>query len=149
MKMIINVILFLIMTNNSFAQENADKIIGTWYSSLKDGKVEIYKKDNLYFGKLIELKNSFDNNGLHLIDTNNPDKTKRIRPLIGIEFLTNFKYNSEKNSWKGKLYDYDGTSGNTYDSYMSIKKDGALNIKGFWGLSFFGLNKGLTLTKVK
>jgi uncharacterized protein (DUF2147 family) len=135
------------MSISTFAQENADKIIGIWYSPLKDGKVEIYKKDNFYFGKLLTLKNSIDSNQSLLLDANNPDKTKRKQPLIGVEFLTNFKYNSKKDSWQGKLYDYDGSNGNTYDSYMTIKKDGTLNIKGFWGLSFFGLNKGLTLTK--
>lgn len=136
------------MIQNSIAQENADKIIGTWYSPLKDGKVKIYKKGNFYFGKLTELKNSIDSKGNSILDVNNPDETKRQRALIGIEILINFTYNSKTGNWQGKLYDYDGSSGNTYDSYITIKKDGNLNIKGFWGLSFFGLNRGLTLSKV-
>ena len=137
------------MINSSFAQDKADKIIGIWYSPLKDGKIQIYKKNTLYFGKLIGLEESVDSNGLHLLDANNPIKTKRKLPLIGIEFLTDFRFDVKKNSWKGKLYDYDGANGNTYDSYMTIQKDGTLNIKGFWGLSFFGLNKGLTLSKIE
>lgn len=136
------------MTYNSFAQENSDKIIGTWYSPVKEGKIKIYKKDNRYYGKLIELKKSVDGNGNPVLDIHNPDSTKQKMPLIGIEFLTDYTYNAQKQNWKGKLYDYDGANGNTYDSYITIRKDGTLNIKGFWGLSFFGLNRGLTLTRI-
>ena len=69
-------------------------------------------------------------------------------PLVGILLLTEITLDNKKNSWKEKLYDYDGAKGNTYDSYLTITKNGNLNIKGFWGLSFFGLNPGLTLEKV-
>jgi uncharacterized protein (DUF2147 family) len=69
-------------------------------------------------------------------------------PLVGILLLTEITFDGKKNNWKGKLYDYDGEKGNTYDSYLTITKSGKLNIKGFWGLSFFGLNPGLTLERV-
>ncbi|PBQ30908.1 SIGNAL peptide protein [Sphingobacteriaceae bacterium] len=149
MKHILIVISILNMTYSSLAQENADKIIGTWFSKVKEGKVLIYKNGDEYFGKLIYLKNSMDSNGNPVLDSNNPDSIKRKLPLVGVVFLTNFIYDAKTNRWKGKLYDYDGANGNTYDSFITIEKDDTLNIKGFWGLSFFGLNRGLTLSKVK
>jgi len=131
-----------------FSQSKADKILGTWYSPVKEGNVQIYKSGKNYNGKLIYLKHSLDNQGKPILDVNNPDKEKRNRPLVGILLLKDITYDDEKNRWKGKLYDYDGNKGNTYDSYLTITKNGNLNIKGFWGLSFFGLNPGLTLERI-
>lgn len=43
-----------------------------------------------------------------LLDVNNPDKEKRKMPLVGILLLRDITFDNKKNSWKGKLYDYDG-----------------------------------------
>jgi len=141
-------IVFLNFSMMLFSQSKADDIIGTWYSPVKEGNVQIYKSGKNYNGKLIYLKHSLDSQGKPILDVNNPDKEKRNRPLVGILLLKDITYDDKKNSWKGKLYDYDGNKGNTYDSYLTINKNGNLNIKGFWGLSFFGLNPGLTLERI-
>lgn len=141
-------IVFLNFSMMLFSQSKADDIIGTWYSPVKEGNVQIYKSGKNYNGKLIYLKHSLDGQGKPILDVNNPDKEKRKRPLVGILLLKDITYDDKKNSWKGKLYDYDGNKGNTYDSYLTITKNGNLNIKGFWGLSFFGLNPGLTLERI-
>jgi uncharacterized protein (DUF2147 family) len=141
-------ILFLKFSTMLFSQSKADDIIGVWYSPIKEGNVQIFKSGNKYYGKIVYLKNSVDKEGNPVLDVNNPDKEKRKMPLVGILLLTEITFDGKKNSWKGKLYDYDGEKGNTYDSYLTITKSGKLNIKGFWGLSFFGLNPGLTLERV-
>ncbi|SDG81692.1 hypothetical protein SAMN05421827_111151 [Pedobacter terrae] len=130
-----------------FSQTKADDIVGVWYSPVKEGNVQIFKSGKSYYGKLTYLKHAVDNDGKLVLDVNNPDKEKRKLPLVGIFLLKEITFNDKKNNWKGKLYDYDG-KGNTYDSYLAITKNGSLNIKGFWGLSFFGLNPGLTLERV-
>lgn len=141
-------ILFLNFSTMLFSQSKADDIVGTWYSPVKEGNVQIFKNGKNYSGKLTYLKHSTDHEGKPLLDVNNPDKEKRKMPLVGILLLKDITFDDKKNSWKGKLYDYDGNKGNTYDSYLTITKNGSLNIKGFWGFSFFGLNPGLTLDKV-
>lgn len=148
MKYLLLTIIFLNFSTLLFSQSKADDIAGTWYSEAKQGNVYIYKCGKYYFGRLVYLKHANDNDGNPVLDINNPDEFKRKSPLVGIVFLTNFIYNKDKKKWKGRLYDYDGAKGNSYDSYISITKNGSLNIKGFWGLSFFGLNSGLTLTKL-
>ncbi|TWR26731.1 DUF2147 domain-containing protein [Mucilaginibacter achroorhodeus] len=148
MKKLLSSFLFLSFSKMLFSQSNADKIIGTWYSPVKTGKVRIYKTQQKYFGKLVELKDSLDKEGKPMLDVNNPDVAKRNKPLVGITLLSDITYDTRKKRWKGKLYDYDGGKGKTYDSYLTITQTGDLNIKGFWGLSFFGLNPGLTLQKV-
>jgi uncharacterized protein (DUF2147 family) len=149
MRNILLAISILTMANNSFAQEEADRILGIWHSKEKEGSVQIYKVGDQYFGKLVALKESTDENGNKILDVNNPEKMKRTAPLIGVVFLNKITYMANKRNWQGTLYDYDGANGNTYDSYIKILEDGTLNIKGFWGLSFFGLNPGLILTKVE
>ncbi|WP_293786932.1 DUF2147 domain-containing protein [uncultured Pedobacter sp.] len=148
MRQLFITILFLNFSTMLFSQSKADDIVGVWYSPVKEGNVQIYKSGNHYYGRLTYLKHALDHEGKPVLDVNNPDKEKRKRPLVGILLLTDITFNDKKNSWKGKLYDYDGQKGNTYDSYLTITKSGDLNIKGFWGLSFFGLNRGLTLEKV-
>jgi uncharacterized protein (DUF2147 family) len=148
MRHLVLTILFLNFSTMLFSQSKADDIIGVWYSPIKEGNVQIFKSGNKYYGKIVYLKNSVDKEGNPVLDVNNPDKEKRKMPLVGILLLTEITFDGKKNSWKGKLYDYDGEKGNTYDSYLTITKSGKLNIKGFWGLSFFGLNPGLTLERV-
>lgn len=148
MKHLFLAILFLNFSTMLFSQSKANDILGTWYSSVKEGNVQIFKSGKTYSGKLIYLKNSLDNQGKPVLDVNNSDEAKRKLPLVGILLLTNITFDFNKKSWKGKLYDYDGKKGNIYDSYLTITKKGNLNIKGFWGLSFFGLNPGLTLERV-
>lgn len=140
-------ILFLNFSTMLFSQTKADDIVGVWYSPVKEGNVQIFKSGKSYYGKLTYLKHAVDNDGKPVLDVNNPDKEKRKLPLVGIFLLKEITFNDKKNNWKGKLYDYDG-KGNTYDSFLTITKNGSLNIKGFWGLSFFGLNPGLTLERV-
>lgn len=148
MKNLLSIFLLFTVSEMVFSQSNPDDITGTWYSAVKGGSVQIYKSGNTYSGKLIDLKPAADKAGNPLSDIHNPDVAQRGRPLIGILLLTGITYNRKKKNWKGKLYDYDGAKGNTYDSYLTITPDGSLNIKGFRGLSFFGLNPGLTLERV-
>jgi hypothetical protein len=74
------------------SENQADAIIGVYWTPAKDGKVEIFKKDNKYFGKLLLSGKSADDK-----DKYNPDAKLRNRPLNGIVFLTDFEY-SEKES---------------------------------------------------
>jgi len=141
-------ILILNVSTMVYSQSKADNIIGIWYSPVKEGNVQIFKRGKNYYGKLVYLKHAVDCQGRPVLDVNNPDKERRKMPLVGILLLKEITFNDRKNSWKAKLYDYDGKKGNTYDSYLTITKNGNLNIKGFWGLSFFGLNSGLTLERV-
>lgn len=149
MNNLISIILLFTFSKMLFSQSGPDDIVGTWYSPVKGGSVRIVKIGGKYSGKLVDLKPSADKDGKPLLDVHNPDAAKRRMPLIGISLLTDISYDGKKKSWKGKLYDYDGAKGNTYDAYLTITRNGSLNIKDFWGISFLGLNPGLTLERVE
>ena len=54
-------ILFLFIT--IFCQAQSDDILGIWLEEKKQSKIEIYKKDNNFFGKIIWLKEPLDEYG--------------------------------------------------------------------------------------
>ena len=56
MKKSILILLITAFTFNSiFAQ---DEIVGTWFNTAKDGKVEIYKSGEKFFGQIVWLKDA-------------------------------------------------------------------------------------------
>ncbi len=108
-------------------QELADRIIGVYWSPKKDAKIEIYKKNNEYFGKTIWALEKRK-------DSKNPDASLKERSLLGVDLFTNFTY-KDGSYENGKIYDPD--SGKTYDCKMSF--DGKrLKARGYIGISLFG-----------
>lgn len=119
--------------------DTSDKIVGFWLSENKDLKVEIFKKNNQYFGKVVwfaclpETPNMSD-----FKDSENPDPKLRNRPWLGMEVVENLKFNG-KDAWEdGKIYD--PNSGRTYSSVVRLKNMNTLIVRGYWGIEFFGKN---------
>ena len=140
--------LFFSIARFSHAQEDADKIIGTWCSVVKGGNVQIYKTGNGYFGKIVGYSGPPNSNHNQLLDINNPDTSKRKLPLVGLVFLSEFRYDARHKKWWGKLYDYDGPSGKTFNSYLQLNKNGTLDLTGYMGRSWMGLKRTTVLTNV-
>lgn len=115
-----------------------DKILGNWLSEEKDGRIEIYKTGDKYFGKLVWGKDLVEADGKtprkDRTDTKNGDPKLRSRPLLGLVLLTNFTY--DDGEWSGGKI-YDPKSGKTYSCTMKLKGD-KLEIRGYVGVSMFG-----------
>ncbi|RFM32247.1 DUF2147 domain-containing protein [Chitinophaga silvisoli] len=115
-----------------------DKILGNWLSEEKDGRIEIYKTGDKYFGKLVWGKDLVEADGKtprkDRTDTKNSDPKLRSRPLLGLVLLTNFTY--DDGEWSGGKI-YDPKSGKTYSCTMKMKGD-KLEIRGYVGVSMFG-----------
>ena len=129
-------ILFLltVISFTSFAQ-NKDVILGKWINSTSEAHVEISKRGNKYFGKIVWIKTEKDEKGIVKTDLKNPDPELRSRPILGMEILKDFVYNDGK--WvDGKIYD--PKSGKTYSCNMNIKGNGDLNMRGYIGISLIG-----------
>ena len=67
-------------------------------------------------------------------DHRNPDPGKRHVPIIGLELLSDYVFDSGK--WHGRIYDPE--SGKTYASSMVLGKNGRLKMRGYIGLPMFG-----------
>jgi uncharacterized protein (DUF2147 family) len=134
----LRMILFLCLfaATKAFAQTpEDDKIFGTWMSEDKTGKIDVYKANGKYFGKLIWGKTMYEPDGTtSRKDVKNKDEKLRSRNLKDLVMLYDFTYHDE--AWDGGQI-YDPYSGNTYSCTLKLK-DGKLNIRGYIGVSLFG-----------
>jgi uncharacterized protein (DUF2147 family) len=124
----------LLLVANVFAQD-ADAILGEWYTKDSKALVEIYKCNDRYCGKIVWLKEPLEEDGSEKLDTNNPDESKRADKIIGLNLVGNFIFKG-KNKWAdGTIYDPD--NGKTYSCKMALKGD-ELKVRGFIGISLIG-----------
>lgn len=138
-------ILFLLLVISALSFSSENDIFGQWITEkAKNGNqiiVTFYKKNNLYFGKIIALTIPVYQKGEIFVgkpkmDLSNPNKDLKHRPLVGINFVTNFNYNSEKNRFENG-YIYNPENGKTYHCSISFKNKNEIFVKG--SLDSFGL----------
>lgn len=117
MKNIMLALLVFVPLSFLFSSSNPDDILGKWINSDGNRKMEIYKDDNNYFGKIIWLKDS-------------DDKAK-----VGDIILKDFKY--EEDEWKGKIY----FSAKKRDMSGTITMEDSTTIKITAKIGLFGKSK--------
>ncbi|WP_342645675.1 DUF2147 domain-containing protein [Mucilaginibacter sp. CSA2-8R] len=138
---LITALLFVVNAN----AQTADAIVGKWINPSGEGQIQIYKKGNLYFGKLAWIKEPDDKaTGKPKTDVNNPDKSLQSRPILGLELLKNFKFDGDDVYEGGTIYD--PKSGKTYSCKMTLN-DNKLKIRGFIGISLLGRSEVWTRVK--
>lgn len=126
--------LFFIFSGLSAEERSGDVILGHWLTDDQRAKIEIYKKGEEYWGKIVWLKEPKDENGNPQLDGNNPKKELRSRTIIGLDLISSFKF--EKGKWvDGKIYDPD--NGKTYSCTMKLKGN-KLEVRGYIGITMFG-----------
>jgi len=124
-------ILFLFTSSLVFSQtQKADDLIGTYMTDKNEGMVEITKRDNKYFGKLLWTKTEGK------LDTNNPDVKQQSQPLRGKEILKSFDFNGTDLWHNGTIYD--PKNGKTYSCKITRDEKGNLSVRGFIGVSLLG-----------
>ncbi len=124
----------------------ADRVLGVWLNEEKDGHIEVFKKNDRYFGKLIWLKEPNNANGQPRLDDQNPDKSLRNRRIFGMTFMENFAY--EDGEWvNGSIYD--ARAGKTYKCKMKLRNATTLDVRGYIGAAWMGLGKTTIWTKIQ
>jgi uncharacterized protein (DUF2147 family) len=127
------IIAFILVFSSTFiiAQtQKADDLIGTYMTDKNEGMVEITKRDNKYFGKLLWTKTEGK------LDTNNPDVKQQSQPLRGKEILKSFDFNGSDLWHNGTIYD--PKNGKTYSCKITRDEKGNLSVRGFIGVSLLG-----------
>lgn len=143
----LSIFLFL----NLYSQNEADRLIGTYYviepSSKEESKVEIYKNSSgQYDGKVIWLKNPNKKDGTPKMDIKNPDPKKRSTRGDKIVLLHHFKYDSKSKEWiDGTIYN--PVEGKTYKCYLKFETTTKLKVRGYIGVPALG--KSMYWTKIK
>jgi uncharacterized protein (DUF2147 family) len=134
----------LLICTGAIAQTKADDIVGIWLTSGKEpAKIQIFKSNDKYYGKIAWLKNPMEN-GKPKADSQNPDKGKRNQQVMGLLILSGFIADGT-DEWKdGNIYDPE--SGKTYSCIISMKDKNTLKVRGYVGISLLGRTELWTKT---
>jgi uncharacterized protein (DUF2147 family) len=131
--MIKSIFILTILLSGSIYSNCQNQIVGKWLSGDKEGITEIYQQNGKYYGKITWLNKPNDARGKPFTDTENPDKSKRNQPLIGLIILKNFEY--KDNEWiNGTIYDPE--SGKTYTCTIWLSDKSTLKVRGYWGIFY-------------
>ncbi len=132
-------IIILLSIFHSFeikAQTNSDNIIGIWQTEDNRAAIQMYKKGNLYYGKIVWEKEPYNKNGKLTLDINNPNPNLQSRPLHNLTIVKNLKFYKNSNQYKGTIYNVE--SGNTFKINAELINKTILKIRGYIGISLIG-----------
>lgn len=123
----------------------ADDILGTWLNQEATGKIQLYKENGKYFGKIVWLKETTDKvTGKPRTDKENPVESLRSSPLLGLINMRDFSFDG-KDEWSGGTI-YDPKNGKTYKCYIRFENPNKLKVRGYIGVSLIGRNTYWTKT---
>ena len=133
LKKIFPLFLLVALTTTVFAQKK-DDILGKWVNSSGEGQIEVFKKGEKYYGKLVWIKEP-NENGKPKTDEKNPNASLRTKPIVGLEIVKDFEFENGKYV-DGKVYD--PKTGKTYSGNMTLVGQNQLNMRGYIGISLIG-----------
>ena len=132
------IIIFLITSfsskiNSKATTDEAEKIVGIWFTDDKTSKIQIYKSESQYFGKIIWMASKESKEEL------------KVKPKVGYQIFKKFTFEG-KNVWSGGQVS-DPRSGMTVSGKMTLKDNNTLNVRGYVGAPMFG--KTVVLMRVE
>lgn len=114
--------LLLVMTPLSAAAA-APAIAGRWLTDDGSAVVEIAACGQQMCGRIARVLAT----GVPQTDVNNPDRTRRNRPLVGLPILWGFDPGAK--DWESGTA-YDPKTGSSYDASLRLNADGSLRVTG-------------------
>lgn len=124
---LIAALIYFNVAASAWAVEAGD-VLGRYWNPDRDGIVEIYSDGDLVHGRVIW-------SAAPLVDERNRDRSLRGRDMLGIPFLTGFRFDGEDRWTGGRVYAPD--NGRTYKGHLWLKA-GDLKMRGFVGVSALG-----------
>ncbi len=138
-KRILGFVLLLSLVVAAFSAQAAakpDDVLGIWKNGEGTGMIQIFKKGDKYYGRLVWLKVANNPDGTPRTDVNNPEEANRKVALKGLVNMRDFTYAGD-NKWEdGKIYD--PKNGSDYSCEMTLVDPNTLEVRGFIGVSLFG-----------
>jgi len=149
MKRSLFILLSFLFSACSVLSQNSpgDALTGLWLPSCGKARVNIFKKEGKYFGKIVWLREPNNELGKPKMDKNNADESKRSLPLLGYLLLKDFDFKGD-NTWEdGTIYDPE--NGSTYSCTIKMIDSNTLDVRGYIGLSVFGRTDTWTRIVIK
>jgi uncharacterized protein (DUF2147 family) len=116
--------IFSLFSFKNINSDESEKIVGIWFTENNSSKIQIYKTDNQYFGKIIWLAPKSEKEDL------------KAKLSIGYQIFRKFTYEG-KNLWSGGQVS-DPRSGMTVSGKITLKDDKTLSVRGYVGAPIFG-----------
>jgi len=113
----------------------ADVVLGVWLTGDGKAKVEVYRCDENYCGRIIWLRDPLKE-GKPAVDDKNPEEQLRGRPVLGLTLMREFAYEGDRVWSGGKVYDPE--SGNDYSGKITLTDESTLDLRGYVLLPLFG-----------
>lgn len=126
-------ILFMPLSTNAQVE---NEIVGVWFNEEKDAKIEIYKQQTKFFGKIVWIKDPLGKDGKPAVDEHNPNPPDKKRPIIGLTILQDFVFDGIS-TWLGGTI-YDPNDGKTYKCKIQCSNRNRLEVRGYVGIPLFG-----------
>jgi len=123
------------------AASEGDAILGHWYTAGEITKLEIYREEDRYFGRIVWLAEPTypeDDPDAHQPrrDRENPDPDLQDVPIIGLEFIYDLEYTGNGRYRNGRIYNPD--NGKTYRCNVQLEGPDELRLRGYIGLPALG-----------
>ena len=111
--------------------------IGLWLTEGGKSRVSIKKCGTTLCGRIVWLKEPLTKDNKPKTDINNPDKSLRSRPILGLPLLVGFSGIPIDNVWKdGQIYNPE--DGKTYSANLTMMDGDRMKVRGYVGLPLFG-----------
>ncbi len=94
----------------------AQRALGVWADEDGKSNIEIAPCGKSLCGQVVWLKDPNDDSGRPKTDANNPEKSLRSRPLLGLTIIEGLKPNRDRTRLKGRVYN--AGDGKVYVLYL-------------------------------
>lgn len=101
---------------------------GSWLTRNGESKVAMSKCGQALCGTITALKQPNGTDGKPKVDSNNPDTSKRNRPIIGTMIVLNMAPSGTPDKWNGQVYNPE--DGKTYSGSITLKAVNELDLQG-------------------
>ncbi len=117
-----------------FGQTDEANLLGNiWFNEKKEVKVQFYKKDGKYHGKVIWLAETLGDHIQPLKDIKNPNAELRSRRIMDMPLIEDMYYKGDE--WCDGTA-YNPRSGRYFKCRMWFDGNDVLKVRGYWGFLF-------------
>lgn len=153
--------LWLIAVTAHVTAGNPDALLGIWLNEEGTAKIEIYKDNGKFYGKIVWLKDPVYTEhdvainagnpkvklGVARVDWKNPDIERQNDPILGLVVLRGFVYDTDDDEWNAGMI-YDPKKGSDYKCFIKMPDPDKIKLRGYVGFSLIGRTTYWTRTKV-
>ncbi len=104
---------------------------GTWLTEDKKAQIRVVNCGGALCGNIVWLQEPIDpETNKPKTDKNNPDATKRSRPLLGVPIVLGMKPKGTPGTWEGQVYKADADSPGIYSGSFTLTGPNTAELKG-------------------